>query len=46
MIALGEVRFLTRIRGPFRVHMHLYWAFFDTGSALVFGWPIAMGCTD
>ena len=29
-----------------KVHVHLYWAFFDSGSALVFGWPIAMGRTD
>jgi hypothetical protein len=45
--ALGELRsYITRIRKPSRLHVHLYWAFFNTSSALVFEWPIAMGRTD
>jgi hypothetical protein len=23
-----------------KVHVQLYWAFFDSGSAIVFGWPM------
>jgi len=39
---LGSYRDLKAIK----VHVHIYWAFFDSGYALVFEWPIAMGCTN